>query len=259
MTICYFTATGNSLYVARRIGGTLLSIPQLMRQDTIEIMDDAVGIIAPCYAGEMPMMVREFMTRASIQTDYFFFVYTYGMGVGEAFAHVKQICDEKGMDLSYINSVQMVDNYLPGFEMRKQIDTLPKKDVEGQIAQLLNDIANRKTTDVRITPAVKAKMAMFEKMLAKRILRKDTATKYLINDECIHCGICAKVCPSNNITVTEDGVSFFDRCEVCYACLHNCPHNALHMREERSEVRYRNDQISLKDIIESNEKKKVLE
>ena len=30
MTICYFTASGNCLYVARRIGGTLLSIPQLM-------------------------------------------------------------------------------------------------------------------------------------------------------------------------------------------------------------------------------------
>ena len=35
MTICYFTASGNCLYVARRIGGTLLSIPQLMRQETM--------------------------------------------------------------------------------------------------------------------------------------------------------------------------------------------------------------------------------
>ena len=32
MPICYFTATGNCLYVDRKIGGTLLSIPQLMRQ-----------------------------------------------------------------------------------------------------------------------------------------------------------------------------------------------------------------------------------
>ena len=47
MTICYFTASGNSLYVARRIGGNLLSIPKLMRQDKIEIEDDAVGIVCP--------------------------------------------------------------------------------------------------------------------------------------------------------------------------------------------------------------------
>ena len=31
MKTCYFTATGNCLYVARMIGGELLSIPQLMK------------------------------------------------------------------------------------------------------------------------------------------------------------------------------------------------------------------------------------
>lgn len=35
MTICYFTASGNCLYVAKRIGGTLLSIPQLLNHPTI--------------------------------------------------------------------------------------------------------------------------------------------------------------------------------------------------------------------------------
>ena len=47
MTICYFTATGNCLYMARRIGETLLSIPQLMRQKVITIEDDAVGVVCP--------------------------------------------------------------------------------------------------------------------------------------------------------------------------------------------------------------------
>ena len=49
MTICYFSATGNSLYAARQIGGTLLSIPRLMRQETVKIEDDAVGIVSPVY------------------------------------------------------------------------------------------------------------------------------------------------------------------------------------------------------------------
>ena len=77
MTICYFSVTGNCLYVARRIGGTLLSIPQLMRQETIEITDETVDVVCPCYNAEMPMMVRAFMERAKIRTDYFFFIYTY--------------------------------------------------------------------------------------------------------------------------------------------------------------------------------------
>lgn len=252
MTVCYFTASGNCLYVAKRIGGTLLSIPQLMKQDSIEITDDAVGIVAPVYAVEMPMMVKEFLIKAKIKTDYFFFVYTYGSGYAEAFAHVELVCREKGLKLSYINAIQMVDNYLPGFEMQNQIDTLPNKNVEGQIEKLLSEIADRSETPVKIGAVNKAQMAMYQKMLAKRILRKDTAREYIVNDNCTRCGICAKVCPADNITVT-DKVHFANKCEVCYACLHNCPQNAIHMKNERSAVRFRNEHITLKDIILANE------
>lgn len=252
MTICYFTASGNCLYVAKRIGGELLSIPRLMKQDEIEIRDDAVGIVCPVYAVEMPMMVKAFLAKAKIKTDYFFFLYTYGMGYAQAFAHVKLACDETGLDLRYINAIQMVDNYLPGFEMRHQMDTLPKKNVEGQISKVIEDIRERKETEVRITAKARAEMAMYRKMLADRILKKDTAQQYIVNDRCTRCGICAKVCPANNIEVT-DKVVFADRCEVCYACLHNCPENALHMKNEKSSVRFRNDHVELKEIIAANE------
>ncbi|MCR4962479.1 MAG: EFR1 family ferrodoxin [Firmicutes bacterium] len=127
MITCYFTASGNCLYVAKRIGGTLLSIPQLMRQETVEISDEAVGIVCPVYAGEMPAMVRAFMQKARIHTDYFFFIYTYGMGYGEAFAHAELAAQDAGLKLCYINAIQMVDNYLPIFKMQEQIETLPKK------------------------------------------------------------------------------------------------------------------------------------
>lgn len=252
MKICCFTATGNCLYVAKRIGGELLSIPQLMRQEKIEITDEVVGVVCPVYAGEMPMMVREFLKKAKIHTDYFFFIYTYGSGYGEAYAHVELAAREAGLKLSYINAVIMVDNYLPIFDMQEQIDTLPKKDVEGQLVKICQDIADRKETPVSVNAATKAKMTMFRNMLAKRILKKDTAKGYTVNDACIKCGICVKVCPANNIKVT-DQVTFSDHCEVCYACLHNCPQSAIHMKVEKNTVHFRNEHISLQDIIEANE------
>ena len=252
MTICYFTATGNCLYVARRIGGTLLSIPQLMKQDSIKISDEAVGVVCPCYAGEMPMMVKAFMSRVYIETKYFFFIYTYGMGAGEALAHAKLAAEAAGLRLDYANLIRMVDNYLPGFEMQNQMDMLPGKDVEGQLERVCRDIRERASCPVATTPAVKAKMAMYKRMLADRILKKDTAQHYLVNDQCTRCGVCAKVCPADNIAVTEAGVQFYDRCEVCYACLHNCPQNAIHMKQEQSTVRFRNEQVSLRDIIDAN-------
>ena len=256
MKTCYFTATGNCLYVAERIGGELLSIPQLMRQDEIVIEDEAVGIVCPVYAVEMPMMVREFMQRARIDTDYFFFIYTYGEGYAEALAHAESVAREVGLDLAYANTVQMVDNYLPGFEMGQQRESLARKDVEGQLERVCADIAARRERKVEMKVGTKAKMLMWQKMLAERILRKDTAQGYIVSDACTRCGICARVCPANNITV-GDGVSFADRCEVCYACLHACPQGALHIPGERSEARFRNEHIPLKRIIEANDQTRV--
>lgn len=252
MTICYFTASGNCLYVSRRIGGRLLSIPQLMKQEKIEIEDDAVGIVCPVYAVEMPMMVREFIAKARIVTDYFFLIYTYGMGYGEAFAHVELAARDAGLKLSYINAIRMVDNYLPIFKMQEQIDTLPQKDVEGQIERVRRDLADRKTVTVPITPETMKGIAKYRKRLAEPILRKETAQEYIVNDRCIRCGVCAKVCPADNITVT-DKVMFAGRCEVCYACLHNCPRQAIHLKVEASPVRFRNEHVSLDDIIKANE------
>ncbi len=253
MTICCFTATGNCLYVAKRIGGELRSIPQLVRQDAIRIEDEAVGVVCPVYNAEMPMMVRAFMKKAKIKTDYFFFVYTYGAGFGEAYAHAKMAAQEAGLPLNYVNAVQMVDNFIPYFDMQEQIDTLPRKNVEGQLETICRDIAARKTVDVKITAVTKAQMAMYHKRLAEKWLRKDTARSYTVNNDCIRCGICAKVCPANNITVTAEVVRFSDHCEVCYACLHNCPQSAIHMPLEAGTKRFRNEGITLSDIILSNE------
>ena len=57
MKILYFTSTGNSLYVARCIGGEQLSIPQLIKSGTYAIEDDAVGIVCPTYFGRVPKIV----------------------------------------------------------------------------------------------------------------------------------------------------------------------------------------------------------
>ncbi len=253
MTICYFTASGNCLYVARTIGGTLLSIPQLMRRETIKISDEAVGVVCPVYNAEMPVMVRDFMRKARIETDYFFFIYTYGAGYGEAYAHAKLAAEESGLTLSYVNAIQMVDNFLPYFDMQEQINTLSQKNVEGQLEAVCRDIVARKTIDVRITAITKAKMAMYRKRLADVWLRKDTALSYSVNADCIRCGICAKVCPAKNITVTAEGVTFSDHCEVCYACLHNCPQHAIHLPKEAGTLQFRNEHVTLRDIIEANE------
>ncbi|WP_416374537.1 4Fe-4S binding protein [Muricomes intestini] len=47
-------------------------------------------------------------------------------------------------------------------------------------------------------------------------------------------------------------MQFSQKCEGCYACLHMCPQNAIHVKNEKSSDRWRNPEVTLKEIINSN-------
>ncbi|MEE1196557.1 MAG: EFR1 family ferrodoxin [Lachnospiraceae bacterium] len=46
-------------------------------------------------------------------------------------------------------------------------------------------------------------------------------------DDCTYCGICAEVCPTDAITVSEDtAVTELSKCMMCMACVAHCPNHA---------------------------------
>ena len=78
----YFTGTGNSLYVAKRLEHQPISIPQVMHREDLTFSDDRIGIVAPIYGHEVPAMVQEFLEKATFQTPYFYMILTYGNRAG---------------------------------------------------------------------------------------------------------------------------------------------------------------------------------
>jgi ferredoxin len=243
MTVFYFTATGNSLAVAKSIAqsadGKLISIPQVIDAEQPNFKDDVIGIVFPIYSWSLPLMVRRFLDGAKLEADYLFAVGTYGSISGGAMAALQK-------RFHYTNKLLMLDNFLPLFETGKQIKGLPSKKVEENTAQIVEDIKNRKHFHVKSNPVAK----IFTR-IADMFSPAKSAKKYIINNDCNLCGICAKVCPARNITVT-DGVHFSEKCEGCMACLHLCPQNALHLKNEKSGKRWRHPDVSLNEIIEAN-------
>ena len=138
----YFTGTGNSLYVARQIEETPISIPQVLHQENLNFKDEKIGIVYPVYAGEAPKIVLEFLEKATFETDYFYLILTYGKDVTDAPECIARLLEEKGRHVNYIHSILMVDNYLPSFDMNEQ--RTMDKNVEQQIQQALQDIQNKK-------------------------------------------------------------------------------------------------------------------
>ena len=250
--VFYFTGTGNSLYIAKQLSESPVSIPQAMKRETLRFAAERIGIVAPVYGHEMPQMVKDFLKKAEFHTDYFYILLTYGNRHGGAAELAKQFCDACGVKVNYINVIQMVDNWLPSFDMNEQ--KALDKHIPQQLAPILADLSAKKND---ISPVTDADRAAHRQFLAGISRMPADAWQHLlkISDACIGCGVCEKVCPSGSIRV-ENGkaVHHAGNCQTCLACVHACPQKAigLVMPEKNPNARYRNEHISLQEIISAN-------
>lgn len=111
--VLYFTATGNSLYVARQLAepeGELLSIPQMVKQNRYEFEADEIGIVYPIYGHMPPNMVRNFIREARLKAEYKFAVLTYGARKCDAAEIWNDLSAKAGNAFDYIATLVMVDN-----------------------------------------------------------------------------------------------------------------------------------------------------
>lgn len=250
--VFYFTGTGNSLYIAKQIAENPISIPKIMRQRSLDFIADSIGIIAPVYGHEVPDMVKDFLRRAHFHTEYFYIILTYGNRHGGAAELAKELCDECGITVNYINVIMMVDNWLPSFDMneQKKID----KKVEENLKLILDDLSVCKNKISQVTDSDREAHRQFLNRMSQ--MPPDVWQHLLwMTDACTGCEICEKVCPSSSIHVVDGrAVHVPGHCQTCLACAHAYPQKAIQLTipEVNSGARYRNQHISLKEIIDAN-------
>jgi ferredoxin len=67
---------------------------------------------------------------------------------------------------------------------------------------------------------------------------------YNVNNSCIGCGICQKICPVKNIEIVNKRPIFNNKCEQCLACIQYCPQQAINYKDKTQErKRYKNPEI----------------
>lgn len=249
--VFYFTATGNSLFVAKQFSDTPLSIPQELKKSNLTYEADEIGFVFPDFAAAAPMIVREFIDKASFKAPYIFSVITFGNASVNVAEWWDKFAKGKGLANNYVNSILMVDNYLPVFDMNEQMKIDKKTDES--LAKIIGDISAHKDF---IAPSdmgwfredmLKNMQDMHFSQTSEQLIKLDTG-------RCIECSTCSKVCPRGNFRLTGNGLEYSGKCEFCLACIHSCPQHALSLERERNkDARYRHPEISLNEIIRSNQ------
>lgn len=253
--VFYFTGTGNSLYVAKKLDDLRMSIPKIIHDEKKEYTADKIGIVCPIYGHEMPELVKQFIKQTTFHTDYFYVVLTYGKIHGGATELADEYLQKCEIDANYINTILMVDNYLPAFDMNEQIAIDSEKKVDEHIFIIKKDIDSRKHWKQEVT-STDRKWHQKYLMMRKEHPIDIKSGIFKVLDHCIGCGICMNVCPTGSIQVENQHAKYQNmrKCQMCLACIQHCPENAIRLKipEKNPMARYHNANIRLSEIVEAN-------
>ena len=116
--IFYFTATGNSKFIAERIAtktnDKVVDISECMKTNHFSFelkKDEALGFVVPVYAMGIPLIVTDFLKRVTISVtpnNYAFAVLNSGGTTGNADKMI-----DKYVKLNAVFGIKTVDNYVP--------------------------------------------------------------------------------------------------------------------------------------------------
>ncbi|GBR75842.1 hypothetical protein NO2_0474 [Candidatus Termititenax persephonae] len=237
--------------LGQKLGQTqLVSIPSAVKQEETVCGAERIGIVYPVYMFGLPLLVARFaeslkVTRA---TAYIFAVATCGGSSGEANQQLQEILQKNGIDLSASFAVRMPGNYTPlygGPEAKTAAKIIDK--AAAKTNQIAAQIIKQEKILTNSAWPLRILGRLFYKIASPQIPL--LSQKFTVSKACKACGICARICPVENIYIQNGQPRWLYRCEHCLACLHWCPDSAIQWgRKTKGRRRYHHPAVNIRDI-----------
>jgi ferredoxin len=274
--VYYFSGTGNSLFVARqiaeRINGKLISIPSVINEERIRTEADVVGIVFPVYYATndcgIPRIIRRFVSKLeSFNAKYIFAVCTSGSMPGTTLENLSKLIASEGGTLAAGFIIKMNNENLSKekqdkmlIEQKEKLDAVCKHVLARKRGKLETRGILRK---IVLAPV----LYLAIKPLFSRRYRKLSSSaglpftelipladrSFRVDAKCTGCGICAQVCPVDNVKLVEDRPVWQRHCETCLACYSWCPQAAIGGGIVSYNTRYHHPAVKLTDMLRAKQ------
>ena len=258
--IFYFSGTGNTKWVAQQLaaatGEELKYIPDELRKDRQDYAlqeGERLGFCFPTHGWQPPRIVREFIRKSTFSSHpssllhhpspFVYAVTTCGDNMGFAMRIFSKELQAKGLPLHSSFAVVMPESnvcfsflHLDTPEREQQ-----KKDAaKSRVAHICEVVCNRqKGVEELVKGAIPYTYTyIIGGYYNKHLINDD---KFWVDTEaCIQCGLCAKLCPVDDIEGLPPRWLHNGRCTNCLACYHHCPQHAIHWgKMKRGQYLYR--------------------
>lgn len=231
--IIYFSGTGNSQYVAKKIkketNYEILNLFEKVRNnDYSPIISNTPWIlVAPTYAWRIPLILHKWLTKTKLNGNQdIYFVMTCAGSNGYASKYLKELCENKGMNYKGCIPIIMPNNYIALSKTPNKKDSL--KIIEKEEQKILNAVSYIKKDlpfpENHITLKDKLNSGILNDIFYSVFVH---SKKFYATNKCISCGKCENVCPLKNIHLKEGKPIWGNNCTHCMACICSCPKAAI--------------------------------
>jgi ferredoxin len=249
--ILYFSGSGNSLAIARQLSTKLndrvVSLYDAVNEDLSR--EECIGLVFPTYWLDAPLAVKELIPKIKFPaTAYTYIVITCGAQTNNAIWSARKLLRLQGVEISYCHKVRVPDSCALAFGRNPNSQSWKFDKYANRVDEIASDIKNCKHS-LHYSAFDPFAYIVNSKSLAGKLYKITTP---IVNpDKCIGCETCYKICPQNNIKISDSKAFIGDNCTFCFGCVHFCPSQAIDVsgKPTSKEFQYHHPQISLKDML----------